>query len=159
MREKVAILFDAGRMPSGDQIFDLLLEDQITSYIWYRAIDGVLWRQSHGKPVKVLADPDHDSAAIDARYDAAREFASDANCTPYTTETDVHLLCEEQIIKGWERTDAELKEDTDLMIEVLKVRTAPAFAELKQSDYRRGWDDGLRAVFELARRRREKGAA
>ncbi len=81
------------------------------------------------------------------------------DCTPYTTEADVHLLCEEQIIKGWERTDAELKEDTDLMIEVLKVRTAPAFAELEQSDYRRGWDDGLRAVFELARRRREKGAA
>jgi hypothetical protein len=32
----------------------------------------------------------------------------------------------------------------------------PTFAEEPQSDYRRGWDDGLRTVFELAKRRSEE---
>jgi hypothetical protein len=124
MREKIEILFAAGQVPSGDQIFDLMLEDQIAHYTWLRAVDWVIWRLGHGKPVKVLGDPDRTSAAIDARYDAARDFASPKNCMPYSTEADVALACAGGMIRQWERTpaeDAALAEDTDLMIKILEA--------------------------------------
>jgi hypothetical protein len=125
MREKVEILFSAGRVPSGDQIFDLVLEDQIAHYAWMRAVDWVLWRQAHGKPVKVLGDPDRTSAAIDARYDAARAFnANPANFTPHSTEADVVLACAGAMIEQWERTpeqEAQIAKDNDLMIAILET--------------------------------------
>jgi hypothetical protein len=123
MREKVEILFSAGRVPDGDHIFDLVLEDSIAHYAWLRCVDWVLWRQAHGKPVKVLGEPDRTSAAIDARYDAARDFARPDNCSPYSTERDVALVCAGQIIKQWERTpaeQAEIAEDTDAIIKLLE---------------------------------------
>jgi hypothetical protein len=108
MREKVEILFEAGRMPSGDQIFELVLEDRIAHFIWARCIDWVLWRQAHGKPVKVLGDPDRTSATIDARYDAARDFATNpANFSPSSSDRDVALACAGGIIRQWERTPEE----------------------------------------------------
>jgi hypothetical protein len=123
MREKIDILFAAGQMPSGDQIFDLLMEDRVAHYAFIRAIDWVLWRLAHGKPVKVLGAPDRTSAAIDARFDAAREFASPKNCSPCSTDADVHLLCAGQMIQQWERTperQAQIDKDNEMMMSILE---------------------------------------
>jgi hypothetical protein len=85
----------------------------------------VLWRQAHGKPVKVLAQPDTASATIDARYDAARAFAADIrNYSPNSTEPDVYLACAGEMIERWERTpeqEAQIDKDNDLIIAILKL--------------------------------------
>jgi hypothetical protein len=124
MREKIEILFDASEVPSGDQIFDLVLEDRVAHYAWLRCVDWVLWRQAHGKPVKVLGDPDRTSAAIDARYDAARVLSSNLeNYRAATTETDMHLLCAGDMIERWERTpeeEAEIQRSNDAIISILE---------------------------------------
>jgi hypothetical protein len=100
MRQRLELLFEAGHLPDGNEIFDLVLEDQVAHYAWVRCIDWVLWRLAHGKPVKTLADPDHESAAIDARYDAARVLSS--NIESYRTaviDADIHLLCAGELIE------------------------------------------------------------
>jgi hypothetical protein len=124
-RERVDILLEGSEVPNGDQIFDLLLEDEVAHYAWVRCIDWVLWRQAHGKPVKVLGEPDCTSPAIDARYSQARDKSKDiANYRAAATTTDVHLLSAGEMIEKWERTpeeEAKIKEDADLMIAILEL--------------------------------------
>jgi hypothetical protein len=97
--ERADILLSNHEMPDGDQIFELLMDNHLASFVWYRAIDWVLWRQAHGKPVKRCGDEDDCPAAIDARYDQARALSSNiANYGPHTTDADVSLLCAGEMI-------------------------------------------------------------
>lgn len=122
--ERADILLNNHEMPNGDHIFDLLLEDHIVSYVWYRCIDWVLWRQAHGKPVKRCGTADDCPAAIDARYSQARALSSNrANYRAAATDADMALLCKGEMIEKWERTpkeEAELNEETDLMISIFE---------------------------------------
>lgn len=126
-RERARILLAAIEMPDGNQIFDLLLEDQVSSYLWYRCIDWVLYRQRQGLPVKRLNDEDDCPAAIDARFAAARDFAKDRN--NWNPQADINLLCKGQTIENWERTPAEeqaLREETEALIRIFeRLETAP----------------------------------
>lgn len=123
MRERVELLFEADHLPEGDEIFDLVLEDRVAHYVWLRCIDWVLWRLAHGKPVKVLAQPDRTSALIDARYSAARALSSNpASYRAAVTDADVHLLCAGEMIEKWERTpeqEAEIQRNNELIIKIL----------------------------------------
>jgi hypothetical protein len=123
--ERVEILLDNHEVPDGDQIFDLLLEDQIAGYVWARCIDWVLWRQAHGKPVKRCGDEDDCPAAIDARYQAARVLSSTLeNYRAAATVADVGLLCAGELIERWERTpeqQAQIDTENDLMISILEA--------------------------------------
>lgn len=123
MREKIEILMSAGLLPSGDQLFDLMLEDQVAHYVWMRCIDWVLWRQAHGKPVKRLADADDTSIELDARHDAARLLAGDlTNYGPDTPDDLVYTLCAGEMIERWERTpeqEAQIDKENQLMIDIL----------------------------------------
>lgn len=125
MRGKIEILMSAGQLPSGDQLFDLMIEDRVAHYLFLRTIDWVLWRQAHGKPVKTLAQPDRDSAVFDARHDAARVLASDlTNYGPHTPDDLVYTLCAGEMIEQWERTPeekAQIDADNQLMIEILEL--------------------------------------
>jgi len=124
-KERAEILLENHETLNGDQIFDLMMEHDIAGFVWHRAIDWVLWRQAHGKPVKRCGDEDDCPAAIDARYNAARDFAANlANFSPSSSERDVGLLCAGEMIAHWERTpaeDAALAADTDLMIKILEA--------------------------------------
>lgn len=125
--ERATILLDDCEMPSGDDIFDLILENQIVHYVWARCIDWVLWRQAHGKPVNRMGDKDDCPAAIDARYNAAREYSS--NSSNWGTRTDVGLLSAGRTIEEWERTPeqaAELQRSNDLLVKILRLLEANA---------------------------------
>jgi hypothetical protein len=120
--ERVEILLDNHEVPDGDQIFDLLLEDQIAHYVWARCIDWVLWRQAHNKPVKRCGDEDDCPATIDARYDMARAFAADIR--NYSPTADVALACAGELIEKWERTpeqEDEIRRTNELLCKILEV--------------------------------------
>lgn len=120
--ERADILLSNHEMPDGDQIFDLLLEDHVVSYVWHRCIDWVLYRQRRGLPVKRMNEKDDCPAAIDARFSAARDYSSTrANWNP---NADGRLLSIGDTIERWERTpaqEAEIQRSNDLMIAILEA--------------------------------------
>ncbi|HEU5102313.1 MAG TPA: hypothetical protein VFU22_24995 [Roseiflexaceae bacterium] len=103
--ERAEILLDNHEMPDGDQIFDVLLEDRFASFVWWRCIDWVLWRQANGKPVKRCGTDDDCPAAIDARFTAARDYAK--NSKNWSLHFDARLLNIGRTIEMWERTPEE----------------------------------------------------
>lgn len=121
--ERAQILLEGLEMPDGDLIFDLIKDDRLVSYTWYRCIDWVLWRQANGLPVKRLNDDDDTPAAINARWNAARELLN----RPHTWHSD-NVSGREigmgQTIADWERTPeqrAELREQNELMIKIFEA--------------------------------------
>lgn len=120
--ERAEILLENDETLSGDQIFDLLLEDRLVSFTWYRCIDWVLWRQAHGKPIKRCGADDDCPAAIDARFSAARDYNSNrANWNP---DADGHMLCIGNMIKEWERTpeeQAKIQRSNQIMVEIFEL--------------------------------------
>lgn len=103
-----AILESCERMPSGDQIYELLLSDRVVSYAWWRAIDWILYRQSQGLPVGRMNTADENPAAIDARFRAARVFEERlfTSGAAAMSERDIHELCNWNTIERWERVPA-----------------------------------------------------
>jgi hypothetical protein len=104
--ERAEILLEGCEAVDGDLIFDVLLEDRAASYVWYRCIDWVLWRQANGLPVKRCGTDDTVPAAINARYNAARDLWKRPH-TWHTENIDGGELSMGNMIADWERTPAE----------------------------------------------------
>lgn len=116
--KRVEILMDAHQLPSADLLFDMLLEDNTASYIWYRAIDWVLWRQANGLPVKRCGDDDSMPAELNARFSAARDYGRDSE--NWKPSPDGRLIALGRMITEWERTPEEEAEHQRVM-EILEV--------------------------------------
>lgn len=84
MRDQIlAMLADCRAVPTGDQLFQLLIEDRLTWFIWWRAIDFVLYRQRSGLPVMPAGDRDTVPAALNAHFEAAaRQLAQRGAALP-----------------------------------------------------------------------------
>jgi hypothetical protein len=73
-----------------------------TSYVWFRCIDWVLYRQRNGLPVRRLNDEDTCPAAIDTRFNVARDHASDS--AHWGLQGGGRLLSMGHMIVDWART-------------------------------------------------------
>jgi hypothetical protein len=120
--ERAEILLENHETLNGDQIFDLILDDHLVSFTWYRCIDWVLWRQAQGKPVQRCGTDDTCPATIDARFSAARDYSS--NSANWHPNTDGKLIAVGGTIERWERTpeqQAEIDRTNEIMVKLFKA--------------------------------------
>jgi hypothetical protein len=103
----LGLLAELKTMPTGAQICDLLAEDQIANFVWWRCVDWVLYRLAHGLPVQRMNTDDDVPAAINAQFEEAKTRMYRARTTGERM-SDIFPrkwdLSNATTIERWERT-------------------------------------------------------
>jgi len=121
MRQKFEVLWEADDMPDGNAIYAMLLEDRIASYMWWRCVDWVLYRQRNGMSVLRCNGADDCPAEIDARFKAAQRTYARPGTWPEAV--DGHEVSMATAMDDWDRTPeqrAELRRQNELLIKIFE---------------------------------------